>query len=134
MDTLYTRTHEWVCFLPDGRARVGVTDDLVRTKKDPVFINLCDEGDVLRAGEVMGDVEFFKGVVDVHAPVSGTVTRVNEALLLHPQQLADAPEEYWFAELTDVSRDGALWTREAYDRYFAYGKENTVRSSEFGDS
>ena len=119
-DTLYSRTHTWVRFLPDGSAQVGVTQYLVDTQKQPTFINLCDEGDSVRAGEWLGDVEFFKGVTDILSPVSGTVDRVNETLLRQPQGLSDA-ENAWLVTLTDVTRDGALWTKEQYTQYFTRG-------------
>ena len=99
---------------------VGVTQHLVDTQKTPTFINLCDEGDTVRAGDWLGDVEFFKGVTDVLSPVSGTVARVNETLLRQPQGLCDA-ENAWLVTLTDVTRDGALWTKEQYTQYFTRG-------------
>ena len=119
-DTLYSRYHTWVRFLPDGGAQVGVTQYLVDTQKKPVFINLCDEGDAVRAGEWLGDVEFFKGVTDILSPVSGTVARVNEALLRQPEGLLDA-EHAWLVTLTDAARDGTLWTKEQYTQYFTRG-------------
>ena len=36
----YTRSHEWVEFLPDGAARVGLTDHAQDALGDLVFVNL----------------------------------------------------------------------------------------------
>ena len=118
-ETLYTKNHAWVRFLPDGNALIGVTQYLVDTRKSPSFLNLCDEGDTVRAGDWLGDIEFFKGVTDILSPVSGTVARVNDALLLQPQLLQNA--DTWIVELTNVSRDGALWKKEEYEHYFTRG-------------
>ena len=117
-ETLYTKNHTWVRFLPDGKALVGVTQYLVDIKKAPACINLCDDGDTVRAGEWLGDVEFFKGVTDILSPVSGTVTRVNEELLHAPQTLTG---DTWLAVLSDVTHDGVLWTEEKYLQYFTRG-------------
>ena len=111
----YTETHEWVRFLPDGTAEVGVSAYLVETEKKPAFINLCDEGDFLSAGDVAGDIEFFKGVEDVHAPVSGIVDAVNDALLLRPQMLEASPLT-WLFRLRQVRQENPLIPEKDYLR------------------
>ena len=116
----YTRTHEWVCFEADGTARVGVSEQLVRSQKKPSCINLCDEGDVLRAGDNAGDVEFLKGVVDIHAPVSGVVGEVNDALLLSPQMLEQQPLT-WLFTVRQAQRTRALLTEDEYLQYLTEG-------------
>ena len=117
---LYSKNHTWVRFLPDGHALVGVTQYLVDIKKNPSFVNLCDEGDTVRAGEWLGDVEFFKGVTDILSPVSGTVVRVNERALTDPASLQNA-QDAWLAELADVRQDGTLWSWDDYHHYFMRG-------------
>ncbi len=119
-ERFYTKTHEWVCFSDDGTARVGVSEQLVRSQKKPSCINLCDEGDVLRAGESAGDVEFLKGVVDIHAPVGGVVDAVNDALLLSPQTLEKEPLTWLFSVREPVC-SRALLTEEAYLQYLTEG-------------
>jgi glycine cleavage system H protein len=119
-ERFYTKTHEWVCFETDGTALVGVSEQLVQSQKNPSCINLCDEGDVLRAGDNAGDVEFLKGVVDVHAPVSGVVDAVNDALLRSPQTLAQAPLT-WLFSMRQVKRARALLTEAQYIEYLTEG-------------
>ena len=119
-ERFYTKTHEWVCFQADGTALVGVSEQLVRSQKKPSCINLCDEGDVLRAGANAGDVEFLKGVVDVHAPVGGVVEAVNDALLLSPQTLEREPLT-WLFSMRDVRRERALLTEAQYLDYLTEG-------------
>lgn len=119
METLYSKHHTWVRFLSDSEALVGVTQYLVNVKKNPSFINLCEEGDTVRAGGWLGDVEFFKGVTDILSPVSGTVAAVNNELLLQPQTLQNA--DTWIVRLSDVKRDGVLWSETDYTHYFTRG-------------
>ena len=59
---LYTASHEWVDFMPDGTARVGISDFVPQKRGKISFLNLCDEGEYYQSGEVIGDAEAFKGV------------------------------------------------------------------------
>ncbi len=56
-----------------------------------VFVELPDEGTELTAGEDFGVVESIKAVSDVYAPVSGTVTAVNDRLRDEPELLNEDP-------------------------------------------
>ena len=116
METFYSKTHEWVQFADADTACVGVTAYLVQKQKDPSFINMCDIGEYLNAGESAGDIEFLKGVFDIHAPVSGTVCAVHEALLLEPEMLKAQPQT-WIFEMTDISVPRKLLTAEDYEVY-----------------
>ena len=70
-------------------AKVGVgrrtasEDGPVRPRADDGdgLVNLCDEGDEIRAGEQFGDCEAAKGVFDLISPVGGVVVRVNDSVL-----------------------------------------------------
>ena len=115
-ERFYSKQHMWVQFIAGDLAMIGVTRALVEAWKKPVCINLCDEGDVLRTGDVAGDIEFFKGVVDLISPLSGTVDTVHDGLIRHPQLLEADPDMYLFA-LRDVRRDKPLLTEEEYARY-----------------
>lgn len=42
---LYTASHEWVDFMPDGTARVGISDFVPQKRGKISFLNLCDEGE-----------------------------------------------------------------------------------------
>lgn len=122
METYYTKTHEWVRFPSADTAQVGVTEYRIRTQKDPSCINLCDEGDYLNAGDAAGDIEFLKGVFDVHAPVSGEVCAVNDEVLRAPQMLKDEPFT-WLFTLTDIAKPRRLLTEAQYEAYLQE-KEN----------
>ena len=51
---LYTASHEWVDFMPDGTARVGISDFVPQKRGKISFLNLCDEGEYYQSGEVIG--------------------------------------------------------------------------------
>lgn len=80
----YSSDHEWA--LADGDAvRVGITDYAQDALGDVVYVDLPEVGARLEQGSSFGEVESTKSVSDLYAPVTGTVTEVN-------QELADAPE------------------------------------------
>ncbi len=112
---LYSPQHIWVRVSDDGTALLGVTAQLVRRQKKPVCLNLCDPGDVLRPGDWMGDVEFFKGVFDLRCPVSGVVQDVNEQAICAPRLLQDEPEP-WLVRLCNVQTPRPLLDTAAYLR------------------
>lgn len=113
----YSKEHCWVEKTADG-VKIGITDYLRNRICRNFIINLCDEDDEIRAGEIMGDVEscnFF----DIIAPVSGTVLRVNDDVLMNPQLLLN--ENVWLAEFTDVSYTKPLMSEDEY-KIFLYHK------------
>jgi glycine cleavage system H lipoate-binding protein len=78
-DLKYSREHEWV--LVEGKvATVGITAFAEEQLGDVVFVELPAVGDKVTKDEAMGVVESVKAVSDVYAPVSGTVTEVNDDL------------------------------------------------------
>ena len=95
----YSKEHCWVEKTENG-VKIGITDVLRNRICKQFVINLCDEDDIIRAGEIMGDVESCDWF-DIIAPVSGKVVCVNDELLSNPQILLD--ENVWLAEFCDVS-------------------------------
>ena len=115
----YSKTHEWVRFLEDGTAYIGITDYAQDQLGDLVFVNLPAEGDTLEAGESFADVESVKAVSDVNAPVSGTVKEVNAELADAPEKMNEAPYDAWFVAVEDVSDADGLMTAEEYEAFIA---------------
>ena len=115
-DLRYLESHEWVR-TDDGTARVGVTDFAQDELGDVVFVELPDEGEELVAGEEFGVVESIKAVSDIYAPISGTVTAVNEALFDRPELVNEDPfGEGWMldVELADEGELDGLLDADAY--------------------
>ena len=99
----YTKTHEWLD--TDGKTgSVGITDYAQESLGDIVFVELPKVGDKVEAGKLFGSVESVKAVSDLYAPVSGTVTEVNDALNNAPETInADANGTWMFKmELADA--------------------------------
>jgi glycine cleavage system H protein len=100
----YTKTHEWV-HADGATASVGITDYAQSSLGDIVFVELPKVGDTVEAGKLFGSVESVKAVSDLYAPVSGTVTDVNEALNAAPETINTDANATWLfkLELSDPS-------------------------------
>lgn len=94
-----TKAHEYA-EITDKTAKVGITDYAQSALGDIVFIDLPEIGDEFEQGDSIGSVESVKAASDVYAPVSGTVTAINEALEDDPGLVNTSPEEDgWFIKL-----------------------------------
>ena len=104
-DLRYTSEHEWLRSAGEpsdvgGSVRVGITDFAQEALGDIVYVSLPEVGAEVEAGSPVGELESTKSVSDVFAPLSGTVTAVNEALDGTPELVnSDAYGEGWLFEL-----------------------------------
>ena len=98
-DLKYTKEHEWA--RQDGSEwTVGLTDYAQGELGDVVFVELPEVGATVETGKSFGTVEAVKTVSDMYAPVSGTVTAVNEQLKTDPGVVnRDAYGEGWFVRI-----------------------------------
>jgi glycine cleavage system H protein len=95
----FSDEHVWVRV--DGELGVvGITVHAQDTLGDIVFVDLPQVGQTLDAKAVAGVVESVKAAADVYAPVSGTVTEVNEALRADPSLANSDPlAAAWFYKI-----------------------------------
>jgi glycine cleavage system H protein len=102
----YSAEHEWVRRLDlPSRVRVGITDFAQDALGDVVFVDLPQAGDVVGAGDSVGELESTKSVSEMYAPVGGTVAAVNESLSDNPGLINDDPYgEGWLLEI-DMTAD-----------------------------
>ncbi len=107
-DRLYTKEGVWVLPEAEGkRVRVGVADYLQQHSGDVAFANVKPAGTKLAAGDAFAEVETIKAMVDLHAPVGGTVVEVNGGLNMSPESINQDPyEKGWLA----VIEPSAWWT------------------------
>lgn len=119
MAMFFTKSHEWVNFIDDTTATVGLTDFAQSELGGLVFVNLPEEGDEVTAGEPFADVESVKAVSDVYCPVSGTVAEINEELLDAPEKINDEPYEAWFIKVENITDKEELLDEEEYNAFCA---------------
>ncbi len=113
----YTKTHEWVRFSNETTAEVGLTEYATKQMGALVFLELPSEGDRVEAGESLGDAESIKAVSEIISPVTGEVSKVNEALLDDPGLVNAAPMEHWLVEVSDIEGTEELLDEAAYQAF-----------------
>lgn len=114
----YSKSHEWVKFLDDTTALIGLTDYAQDALGDLVFVNLPEAGDEVTAGEAFADVESVKAVSDVFSPVSGTVAEVNEELLDSPELMNNDPYGAWLIKVENITDKDELLDAAAYIAFY----------------
>lgn len=101
----YSPEHLWVEKLEDGQCLAGITYYAQDLLGDIVYVEPPKAGTVLSAHKPCGLVESVKTGSDLHAPMDGTVTEINEALLGVPEQINDAPYKAWIFKFTPAQAD-----------------------------
>lgn len=121
MSKYFTEDHEWVVVEGDT-ATVGITDHAQDQLGDIVFVELPETDEDFAKGDDIAVVESVKAAGDVHSPVSGTVTEVNEALEDEPAMVNSSPEsDGWIYKMTlsDSSELDELMDEAAYQAFVA---------------
>ncbi len=84
-DRLYTRDHEWA-FSQGEDVLIGITAFAVDQLGDITLVDLSTApGQHLDSHQSFGTIESVKTLSDLFSPVSGTVLRINQQLLDHPE-------------------------------------------------
>ena len=116
-DRRYTAEHEWVLIGDDGNVRMGISEYAQDALGDVVYVELPAVGKTVSKGDAIAEVESTKSVADVYAPVTGTVTAVNEVLTSEPELVNSDPYGAgWFVEI-DVDDASGLETLLVPDAY-----------------
>ena len=122
-DLLYTKTHEWA--RRDGaEVVVGITSHAQEELRDVVFVELPKMGRSVKQGEAVAVIESVKAAFDIYAPVSGTVSRVNDAVAKSPQLVnQDCYGVGWLYALTPgvPAELGGLLPADAYSKQIQAG-------------
>jgi glycine cleavage system H protein len=96
----YTAEHEWVRVDGDT-ATVGITAYAAEKLGDVVFVELPAIGTAVVAGSIVGEIESTKSVGELYAPISGTITATNDAVVDSPELVNSDPfGAGWLVRLT----------------------------------
>ena len=88
----YTKEHEW-SRISGKTAVIGITEFAKDQLGDVVYLELPEVGAAVTRGQPFGVVESTKAVSELFAPVSGKVTKINQALVDAPEGINDDPHE-----------------------------------------
>jgi glycine cleavage system H protein len=118
-DLKYTKEHEWVK-VEGNIATVGITDYAQDSLGDVVYVELPQEGAAVTKHEPFGVVESVKAVSDLYAPLSGSVTEVNDAIVDSPEAINEDPYgDAWMikVEISSASELGDLLSADEYQKF-----------------
>ena len=119
-DYKYTKEHEWLKVEGDT-GTIGITDYAQNSLGDIVFVELPKVGQEITAGQTFGSVESVKAVSDLFAPVSGTVTEINDALNTTPEQVNKDANTTWMikVKIKDAAEANQLLSVGDYEKFVA---------------
>ncbi|HXP59708.1 MAG TPA: glycine cleavage system protein H, partial [Dongiaceae bacterium] len=111
-DRLYSPEGVWVLPEPGStRVRLGLADYLQQHNGDVAFANVKPADTRLAAGAQFAEIETIKAMVDLHAPISGTIVEVNATLNMSPEGINQSPYEAgWLAAI-----EPSAWEAERSD-------------------
>lgn len=112
----YSKNHEWVK-VEGNLATIGITDYAQHALGDIVFVELPEIGDAIAKEDAFGVVESVKAASDIYLPVSGTVVKINEALVDEPELLNVDAFENWMVcvEMDDPAELDELMSATEYE-------------------
>ncbi|PTT88576.1 glycine cleavage system protein H [Pelomonas sp. HMWF004] len=97
---VWAEDQTWAQPLPDGAVRVGITALGLKASGEIYMCRPKSVGSEVVQGRSVGVVELAKSVVAVRSPLSGVITRVNEALEAQPERVYRSPfDAGWLVEL-----------------------------------
>ncbi len=96
----YASSHEWARLEEDGTVTVGISDHAQQALGDVVYVEHPEVGQTVSAGAEAGVVESVKAASDIYAPLSGTITEINETLEDAPETVNQDPYgDGWFFKI-----------------------------------
>ena len=116
MTTKFTPDHEYIR-VEGSTGIIGITPYAQEALGDIVFIELPTVGKVLKKGDDAAVVESVKAASEIYAPVSGTITEINEELTGNPGLINIDPEATgWIYKIAiaDAAELDGLLDSDAY--------------------
>jgi glycine cleavage system H protein len=115
----FTEDHEWIRIEGDT-GTIGITDYAQEQLGDVVYVELPEVGRKVEKGKDMAVVESVKAASEVYAPVSGSVTAINDKLTAEPATVNSAAMgDGWFVKikLSNPSELDKLMDEAAYKKF-----------------
>lgn len=113
----YSKTHEWVKFIDENTALIGISDFAQDELGGIVFANLPAVGDTVTEGNSFAELESVKAVSDVYSPLSGTIVEVNEEILDTLELINSDPYDAWLIKVEDIADTEGLMDAETYEEF-----------------
>ncbi len=118
-DLLYTKEHEWVKVEGD-LATVGISHHAQELLGEVTYVEFPEVDDDVTQGDQFCVVESSKAASDVYAPVTGTVTEINESLDASPELINESCyQDGWICKIkiSDPASLENLMDAAAYEKF-----------------
>ncbi|MDF1557105.1 MAG: hypothetical protein P1P80_02835 [ANME-2 cluster archaeon] len=96
-DRLYMKNHVWL--LEGESLTIGITQLGQSLSKEIVHIDLPDEGEMVRAHDLLIAYETIKAVSQISLPFDCVVEEVNDVLWDKPNHINDDPYKVWMVKV-----------------------------------
>jgi glycine cleavage system H protein len=117
----FAETHEWASIEDDGLAWIGISNHAQEALGDVMFFQAPIIGREVKQGEAIAAIESVKAASDIHAPISGEVVAINEAIASSPELVNEKPYAVWLFKIKPSSSEslsanlGALISLTEYE-------------------
>ena len=101
----FAETHEWADQESDGLVWVGISNHAQEALGDVMFFQAPKLGQQVKQGEAIAAIESVKAASDIHAPVSGEIVALNEAVDASPELVNENPYGIWLFKIKPTSDD-----------------------------
>jgi glycine cleavage system H protein len=99
----FAETHEWADLEDDGLVWVGISNHAQEALGDVMFFQAPKLGQQVKQGEAIAVIESVKAASDIHAPVSGEIVALNEAVDASPELVNQSPYAIWLFKIKPSS-------------------------------
>ena len=99
----FAETHEWADQENDGLVWVGISNHAQEALGDVMFFQAPKLGQQVKQGEAIAVIESVKAASDIHAPVSGEIVALNEAVDASPEIVNENPYGVWLFKIKPSS-------------------------------
>jgi glycine cleavage system H protein len=120
---LYTRAHSWAKITPKGHVKIGLTDYICVCKhlKEITHVWIESAGKRVRRMEPFGVVETWNSLLDICAPVSGRLKRINRRIITNPSIMSQDPHGAgWVAEIKPTNLEDDVENLLSFMEYERY--------------
>jgi glycine cleavage system H protein len=100
-DRRFATNHMWAQEIATRRWRFGLTAYAVRLLQDVYFLDwIVDPSQLIKLRQHIGSIESKKAESDLYAPLAGTLSLINDAVIDDPSLInADAYGDGWLIEI-----------------------------------
>jgi glycine cleavage system H protein len=120
----YNKNHTWLFLEKTGNAKLGLDDFMTRLVGHVDVNSLKAEGEILKKGELLAEINQDGKKLLVFSPISGEIVHVNTALQEDPDLLNEDPYEKGWMYAVKPSN----WKKETQAFYMADEAASWIKS------